>query len=83
MHSARTPYSLCAHHFRYLQESGYGDAAVKLQRDWNVNAEALPFSKHIQGQALVKLVQKGLRYHHLHLTIDEASAFASTPRNDC
>ncbi|RMZ77006.1 hypothetical protein DV738_g4573, partial [Chaetothyriales sp. CBS 135597] len=57
--------------WRYLQESGYGEAAVKLQRDWNVDAEALPFAKHIQGQALVKLVQKGLKYHHLQLTIDE------------
>ena len=57
-----------------LKHLGYGDAAVKLQRDWNVNAVALPFAKHIQGQALVKLVQKGLKYHHLQLTIDEVSA---------
>ncbi|RMZ75391.1 hypothetical protein DV737_g5312, partial [Chaetothyriales sp. CBS 132003] len=54
-----------------LKQAGYGEAAVKLQRDWNVDAEALPFAKHIQGQALVKLVQKGLKYHHLQLTIDE------------
>lgn len=54
---------------------GYGDAAVKLQRDWNVDAENLPFAHHIKGQALVSLVQKGLRYHHLSLTIDEVGAF--------
>ncbi|KAK5053087.1 hypothetical protein LTR84_002061 [Exophiala bonariae] len=57
--------------WRYLQESGYGEAAVKLQRDWRVDAESLPFAKNIRGHALVSLVQKGLRYHHLSLTIDE------------
>ncbi|ETN37673.1 uncharacterized protein HMPREF1541_07296 [Cyphellophora europaea CBS 101466] len=57
--------------WRYLQEAGYGDAAVKLQRDWNVDAENLPFARHIKVQSLVSLVQKGLRYHHLSLTIDE------------
>ncbi|KIX02141.1 uncharacterized protein Z518_08080 [Rhinocladiella mackenziei CBS 650.93] len=57
--------------WRYLQESGYAEAAVKLQRDWKVDAESLPFAKAIKGHALVSLVQKGLRYHHLSLTIDE------------
>ncbi|KIW45629.1 hypothetical protein, variant 1 [Exophiala oligosperma] len=57
--------------WRYLQESGYADAAVKLQRDWKVDAENLSFAKNIKGHALVHLVQKGLRYHHLSLTIDE------------
>ncbi|KIW49326.1 hypothetical protein, variant 1 [Exophiala xenobiotica] len=57
--------------WRYLQESGYAEAAVKLQRDWKVDAESLPFAKSIKGHALVHLVQKGLRYHHLSLTIDE------------
>ncbi|KIW24919.1 hypothetical protein, variant [Cladophialophora immunda] len=57
--------------WRYLQESGYAEAAVKLQRDWNVDAESLPFAKCVKGHALVSLVQKGLRYHHLSLTIDE------------
>ncbi|KIW96269.1 uncharacterized protein Z519_03337 [Cladophialophora bantiana CBS 173.52] len=57
--------------WRYLQESGYAEAAVKLQRDWNVEAESLPFAKCVKGHALVSLVQKGLRYHHLSLTIDE------------
>ncbi|KIV98226.1 hypothetical protein, variant 1 [Exophiala mesophila] len=57
--------------WRYLQESGYGEAAVKLQRDWKVDAETLSFAKQIKGHALVSLVQKGLRYHYLSLTIDE------------
>jgi hypothetical protein len=53
--------------------TGYADAATKLMRDWKVDAETLPFAKHVKGQALVSLVQKGLRYHHLSLTIDEVS----------
>ena len=55
------------------QDLGYAEAAVKLQRDWRLGAEPeqLPFAKHIKGQALVSLVQKGLRYHHLSLTVDE------------
>lgn len=50
--------------------AGYADVAVKLQRDWNLDAENLPFAKHVRSQALVSLVQKGLRYHHLSLTVD-------------
>ncbi|KAK5101732.1 hypothetical protein LTS08_004191 [Lithohypha guttulata] len=59
--------------WRYLQEAGYAEAAVKLQRDWKIDnePERLPFAKHIKGQALISLVQKGLRYHHLSLTVDE------------
>ena len=55
--------------------TGYAEAAVKLQRDWDVNAQDLPFAKNVKGQALVSLVQKGLRYHHLSLTIDEVLTF--------
>jgi hypothetical protein len=49
---------------------------VKLQRDWKVDAESLPFARCVKGHALVSLVQKGLRYHHLSLTIDEVLASA-------
>lgn len=44
---------------------------MKLQRDWNIDPEGLPFAKHIKGKALINLVQKGLRYHHLAVTFDE------------
>lgn len=44
---------------------------MKLQRDWKVDTNDLPFAKYIKGQALISLVQKGLRYHHLSLTVDE------------
>lgn len=44
---------------------------MKLQRDWKVDIDNLSFAKYIKGQALISLVQKGLRYHHLSLTVDE------------
>jgi len=57
--------------FQANRASGYAEAAVKLQRDWKVDIGSLTFAKHIKGRALVNLVQKGLRYHHLSLTFDE------------
>ncbi|KAI9718193.1 MAG: hypothetical protein M1812_004183 [Candelaria pacifica] len=57
--------------WRYLQESGHGEAAVKLQRDWNRNPQSLPFAQYIKTHALVSLVQKGLQYHEIEQTIDQ------------
>jgi hypothetical protein len=51
---------------------GYGEAAVKLQRDWNIVPQALPFANRIKSRALISLVQQGLRYYHLAKTIDQA-----------
>ena len=42
-----------------------------MQRDWKVDIDNLAFAKYVKGQALISLVQKGLRYHHLSLTVDE------------
>lgn len=47
---------------------------MKLQRDWRIpdsEPEQLPFAKNIKGHALVSLVQKGLRYHHSSLLLDD------------
>ncbi|KAF7713666.1 Uncharacterized protein PECH_001140 [Penicillium ucsense] len=67
---------LTSHHvnyliWRYLQESGHGDAAVSLQRAWYPNPQTLPFARHIKTHALVSLVQKGLQYHELESSIDK------------
>ncbi len=51
---------------------GHGEAAVKLQRDWNRNPQSLPFAQYIKTHALVSLVQKGLQYHEIEQTIDQA-----------
>ncbi|KAI9766302.1 MAG: Transducin (beta)-like 1 X-linked receptor 1 [Geoglossum umbratile] len=58
--------------WRYLQEFGYGEVAVRLQRDWNLDPEALPFASHVRSHALVSLVQKGLLYHEIEQAIDQA-----------
>ena len=52
--------------------AGYGEAAVKLQRDWNIVPQGLPFANRIKSRALISLVQQGLRYYHLAKTIDQA-----------
>ncbi|KKK22928.1 hypothetical protein P175DRAFT_0511597 [Aspergillus ochraceoroseus IBT 24754] len=66
---------LTSHHvnyliWRYLQESGHGEAAVTLQRAWNDNPESLPFAPYIRTHALVSLVQKGLQYYELEQSLD-------------
>ncbi|KAI9804802.1 MAG: hypothetical protein M1825_001170 [Sarcosagium campestre] len=58
--------------WRYLQESGYGESAVKLQRDWREDPQDLPFAQYIKTHALVTLIQKGLRYHEIEHSLDEA-----------
>ncbi|KAI9792463.1 MAG: hypothetical protein M1816_002347 [Peltula sp. TS41687] len=55
--------------WRYLQESGFGEAAVKLQRDWNVNPQSLPFAEFVKTHALVNLIHKGLQYCELETTL--------------
>ncbi|KAL3479492.1 WD40-repeat-containing domain protein [Aspergillus californicus] len=67
---------LTSHHvnyliWRYLQESGHGEAAVTLQRAWNHDPQSLPFAPYIRTHALVSLVQKGLQYHELEQSIDK------------
>ncbi|KAE8365556.1 hypothetical protein BDV27DRAFT_144315 [Aspergillus caelatus] len=67
---------LTSHHvnyliWRYLQESGHGEAAVTLQRAWNHDPQSLPFAPYIKTHALVSLVQKGLQYHELEQSLDK------------
>ncbi|RAH84488.1 WD40 repeat-like protein [Aspergillus japonicus CBS 114.51] len=66
---------LTSHHvnyliWRYLQESGHGEAAITLQRAWNHDPQSLPFAPYIKTHALVSLVQKGLQYYELEHSID-------------
>ncbi|ERF74192.1 hypothetical protein EPUS_03382 [Endocarpon pusillum Z07020] len=46
------------------KDTGYGEAAVKLQRDWKLDPQSLPLAKHIKGGALVRLIKYGLRYYY-------------------
>ncbi|KAL6717538.1 hypothetical protein ACLMJK_005453 [Lecanora helva] len=56
---------------RYLQESGHGEAAVKLQQHWLIDPQTLPFAQRIKTHALVSLVQKGLQYYQFEQSIDQ------------
>lgn len=53
--------------------SGHGEAAVKLQRDWLLDPQTLPFAQNIKTHALVSLVQKGLQYYQIEQTLDQVS----------
>ncbi|PWY88450.1 WD repeat protein [Aspergillus heteromorphus CBS 117.55] len=77
---------LTSHHvnyliWRYLQESGHGEAALTLQRAWNLDPQSLSFAPYIKTHALVSLVQKGLQYHELEHSVDpdgNPTAFTSS-----
>ncbi|KAL4910722.1 hypothetical protein BDW74DRAFT_1929 [Aspergillus multicolor] len=79
--------ALTSHHvnyliWRYLQESGHGEAAVTLQRAWNRDPQTLPFAPYIRTHALVSLVQKGLQYHELEQSLDkEGNSVPFEPSN--
>ena len=52
--------------WRYLQEQGYGKAAVQLSRDWHFdNPQSLPFSDHVRHYTLVQMLQDAVVYDHL------------------
>lgn len=51
--------------------AGHGEAAVKLERDWNVDPQSLPFAQYIKTHALVLLVQKGLQYHEIEQSLNQ------------
>ena len=55
-----------------IQHTGHGEAAVMLQRAWNPNPQSLPFARYIKSHALVSLVQKGLHYHEIEQSLDQA-----------
>ncbi|KAF2639349.1 hypothetical protein P280DRAFT_519537 [Massarina eburnea CBS 473.64] len=52
--------------WRYLQEAGYGNAALHLSRCWLRDPETLPFAPNVQPHALVNLLQDGLCFDKLH-----------------
>lgn len=57
---------------------GYGEAAVKLQRDWHPDPQNLPFAQHIKTHALVVLMQKGLQYHEIEHSFDQVGHISLT-----
>ena len=61
-----------------LDFQGFGDAAVKLQRDWHIEPQTLPFAQHIKAHALVSLLQKGLQYYHIEQSLEQVSHHAQS-----
>jgi hypothetical protein len=52
---------------------GHAQTAARLQRDWGRgDPEKLAFAPLIRTHALVHLLQKGLRYHELETSFDQA-----------
>ena len=52
--------------WRYLQEQGYGRAAIQLSRDWNNHdPQSLPFADNVGKHTLVQMLQDALAYDKL------------------
>ncbi|KAF2762291.1 WD40 repeat-like protein [Pseudovirgaria hyperparasitica] len=51
--------------WRYLQEAGFGSAAVHLQKEWVRDPQELPFASNVKKNAMVELLQDGLYLNHL------------------
>ncbi|KAF2190599.1 WD40 repeat-like protein [Zopfia rhizophila CBS 207.26] len=51
--------------WRYLQEAGYGNAALQLSRCWVRDPESLPFAKNVGPHTLINLLQDGLWFDKL------------------
>ena len=51
--------------------AGHGEAAVKLQRDWVLEPQLLPFADNVKAHALISLIQKGLQYHEIERSLKD------------
>lgn len=51
--------------WRYLQEAGFGNAALQLSRCWIRDPDTLPFAKNIEPHTLIRLVQDGMCFDQL------------------
>ncbi|KAF1997750.1 hypothetical protein P154DRAFT_547259 [Amniculicola lignicola CBS 123094] len=55
--------------WRYLQESGFGSAAVQLMNCWNREPESLPFAKRVAPRMLVNILQDGVWFDKLQADV--------------
>ncbi|KAH7392709.1 WD40-repeat-containing domain protein [Pyrenochaeta sp. MPI-SDFR-AT-0127] len=51
--------------WRYLQEAGFGNAALQLSRCWIRDPDTLPFAKSVEPHTLVRLLQDGMSFDQL------------------
>ncbi|KAL6711304.1 hypothetical protein ACN47E_005835 [Coniothyrium glycines] len=61
--------------WRYLQESGFGNAALQLSRCWMRDPDTLPFASNVEAHALIRLLQDGMSFDQL-----QAEACNTEPR---
>ncbi|KAF2847729.1 WD40 repeat-like protein [Plenodomus tracheiphilus IPT5] len=61
--------------WRYLQEAGFGNAALQLSRCWIRDPETLPFAPNVEPHTLIRLLQDGMCFDQL-----QAEACNTEPR---
>lgn len=61
--------------WRYLQEAGFGNAALQLSRCWMRDPDTLPFAPHVEPHTLIRLLQDGMGFDQL-----QAEACNTGPR---
>ncbi|KAL5119012.1 hypothetical protein ACEQ8H_003141 [Pleosporales sp. CAS-2024a] len=61
--------------WRYLQEAGFGNAALQLSRCWLRDPETLPFACSVEPHTLIRILQDGMCFDEL-----QAEATHTEPR---
>jgi hypothetical protein len=51
--------------WRYLQEAGFGNAALQLSRCWLRDPETVPFAKNVDPHTLIRILQDGMCFDQL------------------
>jgi hypothetical protein len=51
--------------WRYLQEAGFGNAALQLSRCWMRDPETLPFARNVDAHTLIRILQDGMCFDEL------------------
>ncbi|KAF3008690.1 hypothetical protein E8E13_009323 [Curvularia kusanoi] len=59
--------------WRYLQEAGFGNAALQLSRCWLRDPDSLPFAKNISAHTLIRILQDGIEFDKLRAEASKTS----------
>ncbi|KAF3037748.1 hypothetical protein E8E11_002814 [Didymella keratinophila] len=59
--------------WRYLQEAGFGNAALQLSRCWLRDPDSLPFAKNVSSHALIRILQDGMEFDKLRAEASNTS----------
>lgn len=61
----KTPFADVRTVWRYLQESGFGNAALQLSRCWIRDPDTLPFASSVEPHTLIRILQDGMYFDQL------------------